>query len=362
MHRPILTNLRSLSRLGFGVAALGVTAAVALPAFAGSASAAQVTSRYIQMSSSASGTLTAGQNVSYEVGFTVPTTGTVQGIVVDFCSNTPIIGDTCTKPTGFTLGATPTVATTGGNNTGLSGTWTAAGANNASGYRTLSLTNGTGGSITAATPVKFTVTVPNNPTHVQNSGTFYARILTFASTANVTTWLGTANGSATANVVDSGGVALSTAEQLGVTAKVQETLTFCMYTLANCAAGGAAVAVGDTNGVLTTAGPFVNKLTKYDIATNAGSGATIRFKAGLPTSGGNTLPSINAGTPRLDRFVQNILGHQTQIELGFGVKTIGGPRHFICSEAIRANHVIGRFFNYNQMMAALIKLVFITFR
>lgn len=289
-------NVIGLKRFAFGVAAATVATAVALPVFAGNASAAQVSSRSVKLSSSKG----AATGVSYEVGFTVPTTGNVQGVVVDFCSNSPIIGESCTAPTGFTVGAA-TVATSGGSNTGLSGSWTGASANSG---RTLSLTNGTGGSITATTPVVFTLSTATNPD--ADNTTFYARIFTFATTANVTTWLATANGSATANVVDSGGVALSTAAQITLTAKVQETLTFCVYTGANCGAGGTAVTLGDANGVLRTSGEFVDITTNFDVATNAASGAVVRFKAGLPTSGANNLATIGttatASSPGTTQF------------------------------------------------------------
>ena len=279
----IKTNVR---RLAYASLALLTVGATLLPALSGSASAAQVQARDITMSSSAVG----ATNTTYEVGFNIATTGAVQGVVVDFCSNTPIIGDSCTAPTGFTVG-TPTVTTSGGNNTGLSGSWTAAAGNSG---RTLSITNASGGSITAATPIIFTLSTATNPTTL---GSFYARVFTFATSGAVTTWLGTTNGSSQAGVVDSGGIALSTAAQITVTAKVQETLTFCVYTQANCGAGGTAVTLGDTNGVLSTAGAFVDKTTKFDIATNAGGAspaATVRFKAPTLTAGSNTIATIGA--------------------------------------------------------------------
>lgn len=277
------TKVIGLRRLAFGVAALAVGTAAALPAFMGTASAAQVTSRAIKMSSS-SNTAT---NVSYEITFNVATAGAVQAVIVDFCSNSPLPGTACTAPTGFTVGA----GTTTGSVAGMTGTWSGASANSG---RTLNLSLGTpGGTAANGAAASFTLTTATNPTSAP--GTFYARIFTFSSTANATTWLGTADGSATATVVDSGGVALSTAQQISVTAKVQETLTFCVYTT-SCGTGSS-VALGDTNGVLSTAGPFVDITTNYDIATNANSGAVVRFKAGLPTSGANTLASINAATP-----------------------------------------------------------------
>jgi hypothetical protein len=286
-------QVNRLRSLAYGAAAFVVLSVALVPALSGRAYAyGQVSARNIQMSSSANG----ATNTTYQVGFTIATTGVVQGVVVDFCSNDPIIGDTCTAPSGFTVG-TPTVATTGGSNTGLGAGWTAASANSG---RTLTLTNGSGGSISAAVPIIFTLSTATNPTNANT--TFYARIFTFATTGNVTTWTGTANGSSTANIVDAGGVALSTTAQITVTAKVQETLTFCVYTGANCGAGGTAVGLGDTNGVLSTSGPFVDKTTKYDVATNAGGatpGVNIRFKAPLPTSGANTIATIGttATTP-----------------------------------------------------------------
>src|SRR5262245_36639675 len=63
------------------------------------AAAAQITVRSIKISSSQPN----ANNVIYGVGFTTATTSNVGGIVVDFCSNTPIIGDTCTAPAAFDL-------------------------------------------------------------------------------------------------------------------------------------------------------------------------------------------------------------------------------------------------------------------
>ncbi|MGH7237583.1 MAG: hypothetical protein ACREGF_03550, partial [Candidatus Saccharimonadales bacterium] len=172
-----------------------------LPLFLGGSALAygQVQSRSIEMSDSSAGS----SATSYAVNFTTATTGTVAGIVVDFCAGTssPIIGDTCAAPTGFSVG-TPTVTGQSGN---ISTLTTAASANTG---RTLEL-SGTGASLTAPAVVSFTLTTATNPT---TTGTFYARIFTFASSTGPATWV-TANsdGSSTTGVVDAGGVALSTA-------------------------------------------------------------------------------------------------------------------------------------------------------
>src|SRR4051794_27270900 len=67
--------------------------------------AAQFTNRSIQMSdSSVSGTsittgVGSGTNVTYQVSFTPSATGQASSLVIDFCSQNPIINDTCTTPT-----------------------------------------------------------------------------------------------------------------------------------------------------------------------------------------------------------------------------------------------------------------------
>lgn len=284
------TKVIGLRRLAFGVAAATVAAAVSLPAFAGSASAAQVQDRYIKMSNSKGG----ATGVSYEVGFEVATTGNVRGVVVDFCAGTdsPLPGDACSTPTGFSVG-TPTVATTGGVNTGLGAGWTAASANSG---RTLELTNASGGSINSGVAVKFTLSTATNPT--ADNEAFYARIFTFATDTAVDTWDNTADGSSTTGVVDSGGVALSTAAEITVTAKVQESIDFCVYTsgatATDCSgATGTTVTLGDTNGVLSTAGEFVDKSVKYNIATNANGNAVVRLKGDVPSAdSGATIAAI----------------------------------------------------------------------
>ena len=254
-----------------------------LPALRGQAFAyGQVTSRSIEMSSSAP----SATSTTYAVSFTTATTGTIAGIVVDFCSNDPIIGDACTAPTGFTVG-TPTVS---GQSANISTLTTAASANTG---RTLELT-GTGASVKSGSVVSFNLTTATKPSAANT--TFYARIFTFATTGAVTTWASTADGSSTTGVVDAGGVALSTTVALTITAKVQEQLTFCIYTGANCAAGGTSVALGDTHGVLSSSGPYVDKTTHYDVATNASSGVAIRVQGSTLTAGSFTIPGMTTAT------------------------------------------------------------------
>lgn len=254
-----------------------------------------ITNRFIEMSSS----VNAATPVTYKVHWRAQTTFTLKGIVVDFCSNSPIIGDSCTIPASFDVGGGGTPAVT--LVTGLTPTWTAASANSG---RTLLLTNATGDSMTAnTTDVEFDITTVTNP--ATTNTTFYARILAYANDSGAdspATYTAGSPGAAS----DAGGIALSTAQQITITSKVQERLVFCVYTGVNCAAGGSAVALGDTNGVLDPAGPYVDKNTQFDIATNASQGVAIRIKGDTLKSGSFDVAAIGgtaaASNPANEQF------------------------------------------------------------
>lgn len=260
--------------------------------------------REIKISSSA----TSATGVSYYVEFDAGTTATVKSIVVDFCSDSPILNASCAGTVGTTvpnLGASPTVDTNGGVGIGNIGTGWTAGQLNAN--RTLTLTKATGVAMTSGTAYYFTITGVANPSAL---GTFYGRILTFPNdvTSNYAggytpTNLGT-------NVpTDAGGIALSTAAQITVTAKVQERLVFCVYTTGagnDCTGkSGTSVLLGDTNGVLDPAGVYVDKNAKYSITTNAAGSAVIRAKGATLTSGSFTINAFgapNTSTPGTEEF------------------------------------------------------------
>lgn len=243
------------------------------------------TERMVQISSSANG----ATGVTYKVKFKAGTASAIAGIVVDFCSTTPIISDTCTTPTSFTIGGTPSVTPVSSN---IATGWTADDLNTG---RTL-VFNKTTGTITPAVGdiIELDITGVSNP--ATTNATFYARILTYATAAEASAYVETSVGTP----VDAGGVALSTAAQIVVTAKVQERLLFCVYTTGagnDCTTkSGTTVTLGDTNGVLDPTGPFVSKNAKYSITTNASGGAIVRLKGPTLTSGGNTITANTAAT------------------------------------------------------------------
>ncbi len=288
---------RLLKRFAYVASAMVLALLPMLSLTQQSASAGQVTVRSIELSNSAN--TASAATTSYLVKFTTTSTYTGRGIVIDFCSNSPIIGDTtCTAPTGFTVGGSPTITT---NSAPMNTqTWTAASANSG---RTLLRTQATGVSFTNSTIADFTINNVQNPTSAV--GTFYARIYTYSATAGATSYT-VANPDTGATHVDEGGIALSTAAQITVTAKVQETLTFCVYTTgANCAGGTVAgMVLGDSFGVLSstttaylTSTNATSPLTaKLGIASNATTGVTVRAKAsGTLTSGANTIAATGSG-------------------------------------------------------------------
>ena len=158
--RKITYMIASLVMLSGTISFIGAEAVHAFPLYG------EVQSRSIEMSTSVPGAA-----ATYHVTFTVATTASVGGIVVDFCSNDPILGDTCTAPTGLSIG-TPTVS---GASTNLTGTWTAA--KIASSASTLGYTTATPVALTGGTSiVYFDITSMTNPT---TTGSLYARLYTF---------------------------------------------------------------------------------------------------------------------------------------------------------------------------------------
>jgi len=254
-----------------------------------------IQNRKITLSSSADGSIAAGQGLTYEVEFDVFNTTSIAGMVIDFCTDSPIIGDACTGAS--TAGFHTNFTTTTLNQTApLAGFSIDAINSTASKFV---LTHGTSYTPGANETLNFNFVGVDNPETVNT--TFYARIITFTTTAGAQAYDSSTenanNPGAEPPVIDAGGVALSTAEQITVTSKVSETLTFCVYTsaanYADCTGvTGAAVTLGDTNGVLSTGGPFVDITTKYNVATNASIDATIRVKGDTLQTGAFDITSI----------------------------------------------------------------------
>lgn len=299
------------TKIRFGRVVNLVTAALLLgiaiaPAIANETSAlgGLVQSRFIQLSNSTP----SATSVTYNVSFKPTAVTNVGGIVVDFCNDSPIIfSGTCTFPTNFTLGTTPAVSGLTGFSTST-GSWVTTNSLQcgaaASNKQVLLYTNTTAQTPSGTgTAINFQITGVTNPSA---TGTFYARIYTFDTSADTTAGYtcGTATTrgvtSGTTGVLDYGGAALSTVTQISISATVQEQLTFCVsgstisgtcsgLTTPSLTIGTGSPAVLDTTGEGT---PAYTQLT-----TNASNGVVVRMKAtNACTNGGlSTAPPDIAG-------------------------------------------------------------------
>jgi hypothetical protein len=236
------------------------------PAIA-AAAPVQLEPRSIQMSdSSPSGSSITtspgdGTDVSYKV--TITNANAFDSIVLDFCDNSPIIADTCLNTTahpgettpegmsvaGAALGSgtvngvniSPTTTCTGGPTSPLAN-WVVS---TPTTYTVeLKDTSGAGGShpICAASTQTFTITGITNPNVAES---FYGRIYTYADDAASSY----TSSSAPGTYVDYGGIALSTVALITITAKVQESLSFCV----TAAAYSTWTTTGDCTDPATTA-------------------------------------------------------------------------------------------------------------
>ncbi len=260
------------------VAALLVAFSVFVPMLA---SAAQVTERSITLSS-ATKQATA---VSYNVEFTAPTAA--GAVVIDFCSNSPLIGETCTAPAGLNVDTAATAT---------SGVTINAGETSVS---KLVATK----TITTGEDVAIEFTGITNPTA---AGTVYARILTYS---NLTAAEGYDSATVIGSPVDTGAVAFAITDAISISGDVLETLSFCV--------SGAAIAdecvvsaqpedaptmkLGEDlgNGVVALEAGTVSSDNLYtQISTNAASGAVVRLKSSTIGCGGLLRPGDGTAAQR----------------------------------------------------------------
>ncbi len=290
LSERLRTKSRKLNYLA-QAAVLSLSAAVPIVMNSGTAHGAPLTSRSIDMSGNATsegsgrdGGDSYGQDVTYRVSFTIPTTGNVGGLVIDFCNSAtgPITGQACTAPTGFNLNIGSLAIA---NQSGITDWSIDSGESSSS----LLVLNRTAASVTGPQAIVFdlgTAAASDGITNPTTTGTFYARILTFATDTAADNYTSTVPGT----YVDDGGIALATANELTITARVQEQLQFCVGTTdaANnndCTdISGTSVSLGVVDSsTLATTGDAAGLAM---IRTNAFNGATIRYKAEQETSSG----------------------------------------------------------------------------
>ena len=227
-------------------------------------------------------------NASYLLGFTVPIAETIGSIKLQICSNSPILGDICTAPSGFDISTAPLSGQTG--NTGFIVLPSGTNAN------TITLTRPP--SLAAAIPVTYTFSNVKNPSAV---GTYYGRVQTFAS----------ADASGPEN--DHGGTAYSINSNVQVNATVPPYLLLCTGVVIvnhDCTtASGDYINLGNLLSSATSSAQ-----SQLVTATNAQNGLVLSYTGSTMTSGNNIINAISprdVSRPGASQFGLNMVANTT---------------------------------------------------
>ena len=185
-------------RFGFAVIAVALLLATIVPAIV---SASQLSERSIELSNSSISTT----NVTYTVNYT--SVDAAGAFIVDFCKNTPVVGQECTTPAGFDVGTPALVA---------GSTFTAIAALDSNTIRVT-------GPIGAEEEISVGISGIRNPSE---AGPIYARIVTYDNPTNANAYV--SNVPLGTGSVDDGGAAISITNTIGVAGAVLESMTFCV--------------------------------------------------------------------------------------------------------------------------------------
>jgi hypothetical protein len=233
-------------------------------------------SRSISLSSSQP----SATGVTYHVDLTADSGYSLRTILIDFCSNSPLAGQTCTAPTSFSVG-TPAAANLLVNGGTPGGTWTPSSQNSG---RTFVYTGSASASVSAGDTISFDITSVTNPSTV---GSFYGRIFMYTSASPAYT------ATDTDVFAETGSVALSTANGIGFIFQVPEALEFCVYK-ASC--GDAPVVIlGHGPSTVIDTSQIDTDTAKFSLTTNAQGGVIVRAFGTPPKIPAHTLNAINSG-------------------------------------------------------------------
>src|SRR5690606_13036371 len=190
--------------------------------------------------------------------------------LVDFCTNSPVLGQTCTQPTGLDM-SEATSSTPGFTDV------------TASASQAVII-----GEIGAHDTVEVALDGVTNPSQ---AGTIYARIVTFDTEAEALGYTSTNPGS---GVRDNGSMALAITPTIGVAGAVPETLTFCVSgqdIAANCAGAEnypPVLKLGEEVGgaIVLVPGQLSEGSIYTQVSTNAAKGVVVRLKSNAAGCGG----------------------------------------------------------------------------
>lgn len=263
-------------------------------------------------------------SVAYTVEFTPEETASA--FVVDFCTNSPLIGQGCDAPAGMNV----------------------AGADSASGSTAVVEATSTVNKLVVteglvADQVK--TVVFENITNPTSTGVVYARIVTFASTALAEAYQSNIPGTWR----DTGSVSMYFNESITVSGTVLEALTFCVAAVAlepacaNAEDDLASLVLGDRQGTsepavyALTTGKVHEKSLFTQINTNASSGAVVRLRSSAPCGG---LLRAGTATPTVcDIAPAPVAGFTGSDAALFGVK-LGSLTSSVATDAVGAVGVL----------------------
>ncbi len=230
-------------------------------------SAAELQPRSLTMDNS----IAAAHHVTYQAQFRVPAASTVGSIRLQFCTNTSLVDDSCDAPFGFN--ASDAVIASQSGSTGYS----------------VSIDSTSNELILTRPPAQQQSgdvrIVLSNITNPSSAGTFYSRILTYASS------------NATGPYNDAGGLALAIMPSLAVSTEVPPYITFCLGESIkdyDCKSATEPFSdLGDLDPNITSAAQ-----SQIVVATNAENGYSMWATGTSMTSGNNILQAMSGEQPR----------------------------------------------------------------
>jgi hypothetical protein len=293
----IIRNLR-FKTIPYLISPLLLCIFIVLSFFSQIATAAQISNRTIKISSS----LPSATGVKYSVSFSVAGGYNLGSIAIQFCQESPLEGQPCSKPAVFDASTATLTAQSG--ETGFS-----VHANTTAGRVVL----GRAPSLTSAGTVSYDL---DNITNPSATGQFYARMYLYSTNDG------------TGSYDHFGGIAMSTSEMIGVTAEVPPFLLFCSAVSISgydCAtAAGAYINFGELSKSQTK-----SATSQMVLATNADNGLGVYIVGNTLTSGNNIIDALIAqqasvtNTPQFGLNLRaNAVPNVGQDSVGLGAATV----------------------------------------
>lgn len=277
MSWNILTRRQMRYMAAAAVFLIGVVTSVLMPLYASADDG--LAGATIALSSAA----TSAKDVTYDVSFTP--SADAGAFVIDFCSNSPVFGDTCTDPTtdGFSVTGAASATT---NFTDVTG----------SGHQIV-----VAGSMTKSTAVDVVVTGITNP---DTAGPLYARIATFDTKTNAQAYTSSDTVTSDTGYAGQTSVVLSIQNAVHVSGQVLETMTFCVAGDGTAGANPIGVScagtlpaptvkLGEGTPAALSSTAISSGSIWTQISTNAVGGAVVSLKSSTAGCGG----LVRAGAP-----------------------------------------------------------------